>query len=188
MKTFDIGNGRTQTQVGLIKFSSIVTRVFDLNTYSNKSQVISAIEGVVYGEGGTNTHLAIDEMTRRGFSAQNGARAISQGHPRVGILVTDGQSNDPPKTVNASLRAHEASITMFAVGVGEQNIDIKELRAVASDPKCFHLMILANFKEFDSLKYAIGKKTCKGRSRFWLIILVVMSEKGCEQALALLIA
>lgn len=148
--------------MGLIKYSSNVTRVFDLNTYSTKEQIISAINAVTYGRGGTNTHLAIEELTRRGFSALSGARSISQGHPRVGILVTDGQSNDPPKTVNASLRAHAASITMFAVGVGEQNIDARELRAIASDPNCFHMMILANFKEFDSLKYAIGKKTCKG--------------------------
>lgn len=147
--------------MAVIKFSTGVTREFDLNTYTNKSQVINAVKRIVYDGGFTNTHLALDEMTSRAFTTAHGARPVSQGHPRVGIVVTDGKSNDQPKTMAAALRAHNAALTVFAVGVGS-SIDIGELQVIASDPVCTHLMLLANFTEFDSLKYAIEKKTCEG--------------------------
>lgn len=159
--SFDIGKASSQAQVAVIKYSTEVRREFDLNTYTNKSQVINAVKKIVYEGGGTNTHLALDEMTNRAFTTTHGARPVSQGHPRVGIVVTDGKSNDPPKTIAAALRAHNAALTVFAVGVGS-SIDITELQVIASDPTCTHLMLLSNFTEFDSLKYAIEKKTCEG--------------------------
>ena len=55
-------------------------------------------------------------MTFMSFSAPAGARPHGEGHPRVGIVVTDGQSASKQATVDAAMRAHEADITMFAVG------------------------------------------------------------------------
>ena len=55
-------------------------------------------------------------MTFGAFSAAAGARPQSEGHPRVAIVVTDGGSNDAQATVDAAMRAHNADITMFAVG------------------------------------------------------------------------
>ena len=111
--------------------------------------------------GGTNTHLALDDMTLRRFDPSNGARPLSEGHPRVGIVVTDGQSAVPPITVMSALRAHDADITMFAVGIGDK-IDLNELAVIASKPTCIHLFLLSDFEEVESLKYAIEKGTCEG--------------------------
>ena len=57
-------------------------------------------------------------MTSEAFSAAAGARPLSAGHPRVAIVVTDGMSayGYRSKTITAAMRAHEADITMFAVG------------------------------------------------------------------------
>lgn len=87
-----------------------------------------------------------------------------QGHPHVGIVVTDGQSNVPTQTVLAALRAHAADITVFAVGVGSA-INIEELEVIASDPVCLHMILLKGFTEFDSLKYIIEQRTCDGTIR-----------------------
>ena len=65
----------------------------------------------------TGTHLALDEMTLKSFSAAAGARPRGEGHPRVGIVVTDGKSDSKSATVEAAKRAHQADITMFAVGM-----------------------------------------------------------------------
>ena len=100
-------------------------------------------------------------MTYRGFDPASGARPESEGHPRVGIVVTDGQSAVPPMTVMAALRAHDADLTMFAVGIGDQ-IDLNELAVIASVPTCIHLFLLKDFEEVESLKYAIEKGTCEG--------------------------
>ena len=79
----------------------------------------------------------------------------------MGIVVTDGQSNNPPLTVLAALRAHDADITVFAVGVGNAILE-KELDAIASDPTCLHKIILKGFTEFDSLNSIIQQRTCDG--------------------------
>lgn len=105
--------------------------------------------------------MALDEMNYEAFSTGNGARPLEQAHPRVGIVLTDGQSNYPSQTIMAALRAHDADITMFAIGVGK-DIDLNELEVIASEPTCIHLFLLDGFDEMDSLKYAIEKGTCEG--------------------------
>ena len=72
-----------------------------------------------YTGGGTNTHIALDVLTNQMFHTQNGARARNKGVPRVAVVLTDGRSNKPPLTVVNALRAHNADITMFAVGIGK---------------------------------------------------------------------
>jgi len=159
VRAFDVGTGEKQSQIGVIKYSTMVKREFDLKTYNTGSKVISAVGSIKYEAGGTNTHLALDELVQRGFAAVNGARPRGNGHPRVGIVVTDGQSTVPSQTVLAATRAHDADITMIAVGIGS-SINRKELQAIASDPVCLHLLLLAGFTEVDSLKSAITDKTC----------------------------
>ena len=55
-------------------------------------------------------------MTYQAFTPAGGARPESEGHPRVGIVLTDGHSNNQQLTIDAAERAHDADITMFAVG------------------------------------------------------------------------
>ena len=114
VKGFKIGPD--ETRVGVIKYSTSVTREFDLKDYSTKNDVLSAIDQIIYSGGGTNTHLALDEMTNHAFSVANGARPHKEARPRIGIILTDGKSNNPPLTVMSALRAHDADITMLAIG------------------------------------------------------------------------
>ena len=60
-----------------------------------------------------------------------------------------------------ALKAHDAGITMMAIGVGD-NLNQDELEAIASEPLCLHLFILDDFTEVDDLKYVIEKRTCEG--------------------------
>jgi von Willebrand factor type A domain len=92
------------------KRSTAVKREFDLKKYTTKSSVLSAVDRIAYEAGGTNTHLALDELRKNGFIAANGARA---DHPKVAIVLTDGQSNQPPLTITAALRCHDASYTVY---------------------------------------------------------------------------
>ena len=90
-----------------------------------KHSFVNIIYFIIQG-GGTNTHLGLDEMRDEAFSESNGARPINAGHPRVAIVLTDGKSNDPPKTVLSALKCHDEDITMFAIGVGA-SVDMNEL-------------------------------------------------------------
>jgi len=160
VRYFDIGLDESQYRVGIVKYSTGVNREFDLKTFDNQNDTIDAVRRITYTAGGTNTHLAIDEMVQKSYTETNGARPLKNGHPRVGIVVTDGQSTDPPLTVKSALRAHDADINMFAVGIGS-SLNLEELDVIASDPKCVQRIILSDFTEVESLKYAIEKRTCE---------------------------
>jgi len=157
VSSFDIGP--KETQVGLIKFSSKVHSEFDLNTYSSKNAVLAAVDRVTYTAGGTNTHLALDQLTTVSFTEEHGARPLKAGHPRVAVVLTDGKSNSPAKTVVSALKTHSADITVIAVGVGK-GVDVEELEVIASDPICLHLTLLKSFTEIDALKSAIRRRSC----------------------------
>jgi len=45
-------------------------------------------------EGGTNTGAAIREVVTSGFNESSGLRPLSEGVPKVLIVLTDGQSYD----------------------------------------------------------------------------------------------
>lgn len=77
--SFEVGTGEDQNRIGVIKFSTAVKREFDLKTYTTNKAVLSAIDKIKYEAGGTNTHLGLDEMTNKGFSAANGARDMRNG-------------------------------------------------------------------------------------------------------------
>jgi len=139
-----------------------VKREFDLNSYTTKDEVLKAFDDVEHKEGDANTHLAIDELVLNGFSEVHGARKIADGHPRIGILLTGSRSCEPDKTFLAAVRAHDADLTMITVGIGK-NLYLNELEAIASDPTCQHLILLKNFTEMDSLKYAIRHRIREGK-------------------------
>jgi len=151
--------GGEGARFSVIKYSTSVRREFDLNKYQTKNDILAAIDRISYQGGGTNTHLGLAEMRTAGFSEANGARPITSGHPRVALVLTDGRSNEPPKTVIEALKVHDDDITVFAVGVGS-SVDLNELEVIASDPLCIHLFLLSGFNEIEALKSAIEKRTC----------------------------
>jgi len=44
--------------------------------------------------GGTRTGAAIDDVVANGFNESSGLRPLSEGAPRVLIVLTDGRSSD----------------------------------------------------------------------------------------------
>ena len=57
---------------------------------------------------------------------------------------------------------------MFSVGVGR--VRMTELQAIASTPECLYLILLDDFSEVESLKYAIQEGTCDGQCYVYLSI------------------
>ena len=123
-------------------------------------EISAAINRISKLDGGTNTALGIDNMVQHGFSEKTGARPKSMGHPRVGIVLTDGQSDNKLLTELAAKRAQEADITLISVGFGS-GINRRELETIASVPTCLHV-IYSSFAESDSLKFVVEKRACEG--------------------------
>ena len=159
---FDIGPD--DTQVGVISYASSATARFYLNTYHDKSSLLTAINNLPYNSGGTDTAEAIDLLHQSGFTSTNGGRPESQAIPRVGVVITDGYSNSFSATVTAAQNAHDDGITLFAVGIGS-NFNSNELDAIASDPSYVSTITGFDPSQFEALQTTITNEACTSKQR-----------------------
>ena len=83
-----------------------------------------------------------------------------QSANKVGIVITDGQSNDFNETVQQATQAKDEGVVLFTLGIG--SINPVELQTVASEPNCTHVNVLSGFSEIDSMLYEIKKAACRG--------------------------
>ena len=158
---FDIGPD--DTQVGVISFGVFATFQFYLDTYHDKATLLTAISALPYASAGsTYTDQAIDLLRTDGFTSTNGGRPQSQAIPRVAVVITDGHSNSYTATVTAAQNAHDAGITIFAVGVGS-GANIYELEAIASDPSYVSTLTGFNSSQFEALQMAIVNEACTSK-------------------------
>ncbi|PNJ86133.1 MATN4 isoform 4 [Pongo abelii] len=129
------------TRVGLVQFSSRVRTEFPLGRYGTAAEVKQAVLAVEYMERGTMTGLALRHMVEHSFSEAQGARPRALNVPRVGLVFTDGRSQDDISVWAA--RAKEEGIVMYAVGVGKA-VEA-ELREIASKPAELHVSYAPDF-------------------------------------------
>jgi len=132
--------GDTGAEIGLMTFNETVWIHFNLNTYTNKDQLVNAIF-VPYTGGKTNTANSIRVADSQMFTASNGDR---QSVPNVLVVITDGLSNDPNATWQQAMATRANNISIIAVGIGNQ-VDDNELRAIASDPLDFNVLHATNY-------------------------------------------
>ncbi|XP_025031695.1 matrilin-4 isoform X1 [Python bivittatus] len=152
------------THVGLVQYSSRVRTEFPLNKFTTADDVKKAVQRVQYMEKGTMTGLALKHIVEHSFSEAEGARPLSQNVPRIGLVFTDGRSQDDIS--EWARRAKESGIIMFAVGVGKAVQE--ELREIASEPVDQHFSYSADFNTMthlvDNLKLNICPEEGKGET------------------------
>ncbi|KAJ7406484.1 Cartilage matrix protein [Willisornis vidua] len=146
------------TRVGLVQYSSRVRTEFPLNKYHSADEIKKAVMDVEYMEKGTMTGLALKHMVEHSFSELEGARPLSHNIPRIGLVFTDGRSQDDIS--EWARRAKESGIVMFAVGVGKAVEE--ELRAIASEPVEQHFSYSADFTTMTHLVENFSLNICPG--------------------------
>ncbi|XP_069586165.1 collagen alpha-6(VI) chain-like isoform X1 [Ranitomeya imitator] len=106
-----------KVQIGALKYADDPYKMFYLNAYSNKNDIIKAIEEDT--KSGINTYTAKALQFSKGFfSEQHGSRQ-RRGVPQYLIVITDGESHDCDKLNETSKSLEKAGITIFAIGVHE---------------------------------------------------------------------
>ena len=116
--------------VGVILFARNVRIEFNLQTHTNLSELLTAIAGLPYSGGITNTAEA---LTLLRSATQDNVLILRDDSSKVAIVITDGQSTNPSATSSAANELHNLGIfDVYAVGVGGANLD--ELRRIASNP------------------------------------------------------
>ncbi|KAI4538538.1 hypothetical protein MG293_011941 [Ovis ammon polii] len=144
------------TRVGLVQFSSRVRTEFPLGRYGTAAEVKQAVLAVEYMERGTMTGLALRHMVEHSFSEAQGARPRELNVPRVGLVFTDGRSQDNISVWAA--RAKEEGIVMYAVGVGKAVEE--ELREIASEPAELHVSYSPDFSTMTHLLENLKGSIC----------------------------
>ncbi|XP_003787680.1 matrilin-4 isoform X1 [Otolemur garnettii] len=144
------------TRVGLVQFSSRVRTEFPLGRYGTAAEVKQAVLAVEYMERGTMTGLALRHMVEHSFSEAQGARPRALNVPRVGLVFTDGRSQDDISVWAA--RAKDEGIVMYAVGVGKAVEE--ELREIASEPAELHVSYSPDFNTMTHLLENLRGSIC----------------------------
>ncbi|XP_048882366.1 collagen alpha-1(XIV) chain isoform X2 [Brienomyrus brachyistius] len=153
VKAFTVG--ADQTRVGLSQYSGDPRIEWNLNTFSTKDAVIEAVNNLPYKGGNTLTGLALTYILENSFKPESGAR---DGVPKIGILITDGKSQDDVLLPAQSLR--DSGVELFAIGV--KNADENELRTIASEPHDTHVYNVADFSIMSSIVEGLTRTVCEG--------------------------
>uniref|UniRef100_A0A8B9H4I2 Collagen, type XIV, alpha 1b n=1 Tax=Astyanax mexicanus TaxID=7994 RepID=A0A8B9H4I2_ASTMX len=140
-----------ESLVNAFSVSSDQTRIGE-RIYASLT-VISAIISSLGRHCLSATCLALMYILENSFKPESGSRT---GVPKIGILITDGKSQDDVQGPARSLR--EAGIELFAIGV--KNADENELKAIASPPEETHVYNVADFSVMSSIVEGLTRTVC----------------------------
>lgn len=162
----------TTTRIGVVYFSNNAVSEFFLNTFTNRTEIISAIRNLPYLGGDTHTAAGLDEMRINQFSAINGDRIDAAN---VAVVITDGASTiNPNNTIPAAIAARAAGIRIIAVGITE-NVDEIEVSGISSEPQLLNsnYFLTTNFQVLEPVLDTLVVTACAPtgkHSHFRLVI------------------
>ena len=128
--TIELIRNNPESLFGVILFNNSAHIQFNLQTYTNLSSLLSAINNLPYSGGGTDTAEALTLLLS---SAQNGVLQLRSDSLKVAIVITDGKSSSSSATLSAAAALHASNIfDVYSVGV--DGADLTELQGIASRP------------------------------------------------------
>ncbi|XP_055900355.1 von Willebrand factor-like isoform X2 [Biomphalaria glabrata] len=173
---------RDEIHVGVIPFSSSVAANQVIQLTGNKTSLLETLNKLEYPDEQTRTDLAIDEAVAM-------FRRYSRGGsvPKLLMIITDGASTSPSKTVTSSNIAKADNITIYALGVTKQ-VDVAELQNLASKPD--KVLLTPDFRTLEESLLNATNKACvdlspppvpgcyMGYSDLWLVLDVSSVSEG----------
>ena len=167
---FDIGDNRTH--VGIIRYSdnnaNLTSIILSLGSINNTNELNTFIDNITYTGGKTATHSALNLLP----TAFNTSRT-DQGIPRVAIVFTDGQSNNPTLTAQAAQSVHASTgIIVYSIGIGN-NVDENELNTIASSSSNVFLISSFSAGDFAALLLPLRTTACTSKS---VVLCIVRTE------------
>ena len=147
------------SEVGVILFAANAHIEFNLQTHTCLKALQTAIAGLPYSRGGTNTAEA---LTLLRSATRNEMLRLRGNSSKVAIVITDGLSNNPSATLSAANELHNlGKFDVYAVGVGGANQD--ELRRIASRPELVFFTTVFSSTSLQQLEGRILPQFCIGK-------------------------
>ncbi|XP_067950036.1 cartilage matrix protein-like [Watersipora subatra] len=151
--SFDIGPD--QTRIAAITYSDTVTHRFSLDDYKTNEDVRRAISRIDQKTGGTRTDLALKHIRHKIFSESK------EGVPQIVVLITDGDSWYPEKTIHQAKLLKNRNVTIFTVAISKK-IKWEEVEMVSSQPTESHIFSVDSFNDLGvTLVERLVLSTCK---------------------------
>ena len=149
----------SSVRVAAIMFADQVytEKAIPFDMYTSKKDTQDAILALPWMHGiRTETGMGIDYMI------QNFLPRTRPHAAHIGIVLTDGRSQEPGKTAELALMARNAGLTMYAVGVGSlgTTLDQQELEVIAGDPS--RVLLADSYSTLNSIKASLTEQTCVG--------------------------
>ncbi|NXR03105.1 COCA1 protein, partial [Sagittarius serpentarius] len=123
---------------GLAQYSGDPRTEWNLNAYRTKQALLEAVANLPYKGGNTLTGMALDFILKNNFKQAAGLRPRAR---KIGVLITDGKSQDD--VVTPSRRLRDEGVELYAIGI--KNADENELKQIATDPDDIHAYNVADF-------------------------------------------
>ena len=153
-------NSQNVTRIAMETYAEETEVRFLLNGYSTKTDILNAIS-FPFHNGKTFTANALQELTSTVFQSTNGDRSTRRN---IGIIFTDGQSENRAATFSAAVAAHNAGITMLAVGVDVKgSYSRNELLGISSDPDSQNYLEVAEFGDLISVTDNLLELVCDSK-------------------------
>ncbi|XP_061172938.1 cartilage matrix protein-like [Saccostrea echinata] len=150
-----IDNVHGRIRAGVVVFSNRTRNVVALDSKRTQAELKRQISGVTYSRGVTNTNEAIRFVRQYGFREG----VTRPGAIKIAIVMTDGISRLPRKTMEQSELARNENITIFAIGIGNK-VDKTELKRIANDPNSKHVFHVSDFNGLHAIKDLLVLSTC----------------------------
>lgn len=116
--------------VSVVQYSSDPQTHFNLNTHTEKQDILAAIRNIEH-KGGMplNTGAALDYVRRNVFIESSGSRR-KEGVPQILVVLSGGRSRD--EVASAATALKQEQIVLFSIG--SRNSDLLELHMIAHTP------------------------------------------------------
>lgn len=151
---FNIGQGPRDVRVGVISFSTDAQLEFGLPSYNDKSSLLNALLNIDFSLGNTYTHKAFEVLLNQGFSTSTRPSTV----PRVGVIMTDGQSTNPYKLEDIIMKVKLKGIEIFSIGFG--SVDVTELNMMATVPDHTHVFVVDDVHTLDTVRDELYLEIC----------------------------
>ena len=158
----DLDIGEDHTKVGVIKFAEEATECFDLNKYTNKADLLSAINQIPYtGEKGTVFSNVLQQLRQL---SQNTSKGFRNDFDDIAIIVTDGRIRNrgrkmEEKKIEMELNIH--NYELYAVGISDGRSADKQHRDLAFITGDESHVLIANEVTDDELDQIRGNLTAQ---------------------------
>lgn len=140
-----------RTRVSVSQFGTSAEVVFKFYRGTNLAKVRSYIKNIKQINGGTRTDRALKSALDELAQARNASA-------KVIVLLTDGHSDEPSKTMEMAEKIHQQNINTFAIGVGN-DVDKTELGVIATNAS---MVYKVDFNDLDKIAKIIPAISCEG--------------------------